>query len=220
MTLAPSAPEAAPTPAPRRSRSRSADTLPLRYQTPASWVDEAFSDPLALLNDHAHLEAKAASNALTMLTRWPGPVAAPLGWVSKLARIVREEAEHLKLAVGLLERRGGRYSKAHRNLYAADLHSHIRMGQGPLEVIDRMLASALIEARSCERFTLLAAGAPDDELRRFYGALLSSEAGHFKTFLSLARHVGDAKLVEASWDAWLDREAAIAAAQVSGPHIL
>ena len=38
--------------------------LPLRYTTPAEWADHVLASPLALLNDHAHLERKAATNAL------------------------------------------------------------------------------------------------------------------------------------------------------------
>ena len=45
--------------------------LPLRYRTPDAWARAALAHPLALLNDHAHLEKKAAGNALELLNRWP-----------------------------------------------------------------------------------------------------------------------------------------------------
>ena len=45
--------------------------LPLRYQTPIAWAQAALLRPLELLNDHAHLEKKAATNALELLNRWP-----------------------------------------------------------------------------------------------------------------------------------------------------
>jgi tRNA-(ms[2]io[6]A)-hydroxylase len=153
------------------------------------------------------------------LTRWPGQRAAPRGWVRSLSRIAREEAHHLRLVVQLLERRGGSFSKSHRNRYAADLRALIRSGEGPLELLDRLLVCALIEARSCERFTILAAHA-DDELKKLYGGLLSSEDQHFKTFVALARHVAKPAEVDQRWQWMLEAEADIAAAQPAGPHIL
>ena len=47
--------------------------LPLRYQTPPAWAAGVLARPLELLNDHAHLEKKAAANALELLNRWPEP---------------------------------------------------------------------------------------------------------------------------------------------------
>ena len=49
----------------------SSDVLPLRSTTSSAWARLALADPLALLDDHAHLERKAAANALALLTRWP-----------------------------------------------------------------------------------------------------------------------------------------------------
>ena len=194
--------------------------LPLLYHTPDDWAAIALADPLRLLEDHAHLEAKAANNALIMLTRWPGQKDPPRGWPSRLSRIAREEAEHLRLTVDLLERRGGVFTKHHRNRYAAELRQHVRVGQGPLELLDRLLSSALIEARSCERFGILARGAQDAELARFYGALLSSEAQHYRTFLALARLAWKPAEADRRWHELLEAEAAIAARQIMGPHIL
>lgn len=186
-------------------------TTPLRWQTPDSWADAALADPLALLDDHAHLEAKAASNALMLLSRWPGPNA-PAGWVSRLSRIAREEAEHLRLVVNLLERRGGSYSKSHVNRYASDLRRLTRTGEGPKEHVDRLLLSALIEARSCERFEILSRRARDPHLARLYGALLASENQHYRAFLTLARRVFP-RGVEDRWDELLAAEAEIIARQ-------
>ena len=45
---------------------------------------------------------------------------------------------------------------------------------------------ALIEARSCERFRLLAAATEDETLRTLWNELLASEARHYRTFVDLA----------------------------------
>ena len=46
-----------------------AGDLPLLSRTPDSWAGAVIKDVLALLNDHAYLERKAASNALELLNR-------------------------------------------------------------------------------------------------------------------------------------------------------
>jgi len=127
--------------------SRAAD-LPLRTKTPDAWAEQALRDPLALLNDHAHLEKKAAANALELLTRWPEPNP-PEYWVEKMSAIARDEVDHLATVTRLLARRGGRLAKSHRCGYASELRALVRRGRGPMELLDRLMVSALIEARSC-----------------------------------------------------------------------
>src|SRR5690349_19506807 len=96
--------------------------LPLRYQTPATWTQHALRWPLELLNDHAHLEKKAATNALELLNRWPEPNP-PENWVAAMTAVARDEVEHLAIVSRLLARRGGKLSKSHANPYASELHS-------------------------------------------------------------------------------------------------
>ena len=69
--------------------------------------------------------------------------------------------------------------------------------------------SALIEARSCERFRLLWKEISDKELSEFYYELMVSEAGHYKNFLSLAKEYMDAGKVMERWREILAAEAAI-----------
>src|SRR5947208_9675366 len=141
--------------------------LPLRYVTPASWAANVLTRPLELLNDHAHLEKKAATNALELLNRWPEPNP-PENWVAAMTAIARDEVEHLAIVSRLLARRGGRLTRQHSNPYASELHKLVRKGQGPAELVDRLMISALIEARSCERFKLLADACEDRELKKLY----------------------------------------------------
>src|SRR6476659_2697879 len=109
--------------------------LPLRYETPAAWAEQVLTEPLALLNDHAHLEKKAAGNALELLNRWPEPNP-PENWVAAMTAVARDEVEHLAVVTRLLARRGGRLTRQHGNPYAADLHKLVRRGTGPGELVD------------------------------------------------------------------------------------
>lgn len=168
---------------------------PLRHETPASWVALVLTRPKVFLNDHAHLERKAATNALELIGRWPFPLdaegresqAKADRWSRLLASIARDEVRHLAQVLRLLHARGGHFERSHANPYAAALRGVVRRGEGLRETLDRLLVSALIEARSGERFRLLAEHADDEELARFYASLVASEEGHYRAFLDLAR---------------------------------
>lgn len=193
--------------------------LPLLFRTPPAWAAVALRDPLALLNDHAHLEKKAAGNALDMLGRWPEPTP-PEYWVEKMTAVARDEVEHLAIVTRLLARRGGQLTKHHANEYANGLRRLVRLGEGPREILDRLMVSALIEARSCERFAILAEHCADAELARLYGGLWASENGHYRIFIELARRLPEvAGDVERRWDEFLVAEAALITAQEPGPRM-
>lgn len=190
--------------------------LPLLYHTPSAWAANVLREPLALLNDHAHLERKAASNALEMLSRWPDP-SPPENWVQAMTAVARDEVEHLALVCRILSRRGGELTRHHTNLYARTLHDHVRRGRTG-HLLDRLIISALIEARSCERFALLAGAADDGELAKLYKGLWASEAGHYRVFLALARDLPDTRdEVEARWREFLEIEADLIQKQPCGP---
>ena len=193
--------------------------LPLRYQTPAAWAVAALSRPLELLNDHAHLEKKAATNALELLNRWPEPNP-PENWVAAMTAVARDEVEHLATVSRLLARRGGKLTRQHGNPYASELHKLVRKGRGKEELIDRLMISALIEARSCERFKLLGDEVKDDaELRKLYRGLWASEHGHYRTFIQLAEQILPEKVVAKRWSEMLDAEARLIERQPPGPRM-
>lgn len=194
--------------------------IPLLSRTPAGWAELVLRDPVALLNDHAYLEKKAATNALELLNRWPDPVC-PQEWMLTLASIASDEASHLSAVLRILVERGGRLERTHRNDYANRLRLHVRKGQGREELVDRLLTSALIEVRSCERFDLLAqhCRVRDAALCRFYQRLGASELGHYLVFLQLASLAVRSAEVEVRWREMLEFEAAAIAAQPPGPRI-
>ena len=198
--------------------------LPLRHRTPPTWAAAVLADPLALLNDHAHLEKKAATNALELLNRWPEP-SPPENWVTAMTAVARDEVDHLAVVTRLLARRGGALTKSHANLYAADLHRLVRKGRGTEELVDRLMISSLIEARSCERFKLLgdhvglAAAGADAELSKLYRNLWASEHGHYLSFVQLAEQLQPAPQVAERWDQMLNAEADLIQQQPPGPRM-
>ena len=175
-------------------------------------------DPLALLNDHAHLEKKAATNALELLHRWPEPTP-PENWVQVMTAVARDEIDHLAIVSRLLSRRGGTLTKHHRNAYATGLRDLVRLGRGPEDLMDRLMVSALIEARSCERFEILSRVCDDPELAKLYRELWQSEHGHYVVFLNLAREIMADDAVDRRWSEMLDAEAELIRAQTPGPRM-
>lgn len=192
--------------------------LPLLYTTPDTWAPAVLEKPLELLNDHAHLEKKAAANALELLNRWPEPNP-PENWVAAMTAVARDEVEHLAVVCRLLTRRGGRLTKSHANPYASALHKLVRRGQGTHELVDRLMISSLIEARSCERFALLGHACEDPELKKLYKGLWASEHGHYRTFIQLAEQLEPADTVAKRWQQMLTDEADIIRTQPPGPRM-
>jgi tRNA 2-(methylsulfanyl)-N6-isopentenyladenosine37 hydroxylase len=193
-------------------------TLPLTVATPSEWAESAMRQPMALLNDHAHLEKKAAANALELLNRWPEPNP-PEEWVQQMTAVASDEVEHLRVVCRIIARRGAKLSRSHANPYASELHKLVRRGKGVEEVVDRLMISSLIEARSCERFYLLIDACADAELKKLYKGLWASEHGHYLTFIQLAEKILPAKVVAKRWKEMLDAEAKIIQSQPPGPRI-
>ena len=192
------------------------DSLPLHSRTPIEWGHSVLADPFSLLIDHAFLEKKAATNALELLTRWPNDWME--GWVEAMTGIARDEIAHFAQVVRILLNRGGRLDRFHKNPYANGLRQLVRKASRQ-ELLDRLLVAALIEVRSCERFSVLAAASGDAELGPFYRSLYASELGHYRIFLHLAGKFTPPAEVDARWQEMLAAEASILAAQEVGPRI-
>ena len=76
------------------------------------------------------------------------------------------------------------FSRLSASRYAGALRDMVRRDE-PGRLLDLLLVGALIEARSCERFAVLAPHLPA-ALGRFYAGLLASEARHFDNYMSFA----------------------------------
>jgi len=157
--------------------------------------------------DHAHCEKKAAANALSLLQMYPELPDLP----AQMARLAREESAHLARVLDLMAARGLTLTKDAGDPYAQGLQKLIRNPSAERKV-DRLLVAAVIEARSCERLSLLAEGLEDPALRRFYGELAQSEDGHQSLFYRLAVTAsGDEAVVRERLEALLAREAEVIA---------
>ena len=164
--------------------------LSLLTPSNAQWASAAVKALDRVLVDHAHCEMKAASNAISLSTRALKHPQVMRG----LCEIAEEELRHFRMVLDLLVARGLELGTPPPDLYAAQLL--LRANQTAIHrgadssLVDRLLVGAMIEARSCERFKLLAGELRrrhlEPELAIFYEELLASEARHHRTFLDLA----------------------------------
>lgn len=152
----------------------------LRAPTPRAWVDYAVEHWAELLLDHANCEKKAASTALSLMFAYPDD--RPLA--RALSRLAREELRHFEAVERLMHTLGVAYARQKPGRYAAGLRATLRT-RDPGRKLDLLLVGALIEARSAERFSLLAPRLPEP-LRELYSSLERSEARHFELYLELA----------------------------------
>ena len=188
--------------------------LGLQLTTDPRWAELVRQDLPALLTDHAWCEQKAASNAISMIVRYPeeGEL------VTELLRIAREELEHFEQVVGHIHQRGWQLGPERKDHYVNELLAFLRKdGSRTDRLVDRLLLSAMIEARSCERFKLLAEQCSDPELRAFYRDLMVSEAGHYTTFIGFARRFASRAVVDARWQEFLAYEAGVVARYGKAP---
>ncbi|WNG14753.1 tRNA-(ms[2]io[6]A)-hydroxylase [Cystobacter fuscus] len=153
----------------------------LREPSDPRWLPLALERFDEVLVDHAHCEKKAAANALSMIQVYPDLPGLP----AQMARLAREESAHLARVLELMAARGLTLNRDAGDPYAQGLQKAVRTSHEGRKV-DRLLVAAVIEARSCERLSLLAEGLEEESLRRFYAELAQSEDGHQSLFYRLA----------------------------------
>ena len=176
--------------------------LPLLSWTPVSWAELAAANLPVFLSDHAVCEQQAALSALALVGWYPGDAEL----VETMSALAAEEIQHMRRVLHLLHRRGWRPANRRTNPWAKGLRDAIETGREPLQKVDRLLVGALIEARSCERFTLLHEATADAEVRSLLAELGPAEMRHWRLFHRLAARELDAVALETRFRRWLRLE--------------
>lgn len=184
--------------------------LKLQLPTDPRWVNIVEKNIGEILTDHAWCEQKAATNAITLITinsHFPD-------LVTDMLRIAQEEIQHFEMVHELIKQRGLVLGRERKDDYVNELAQYMkRSSDGSREsgLVERLLFSAMIEARSCERFKVLSENINDEELALFYRELMESEAGHYTTFINYARKYAGTIDVKKRWEEWLAFEAKVIA---------
>lgn len=181
--------------------------LKLQLPTDPQWVKNVVESNIEeILTDHAFCEQKAASNAITLIVQNPNLS----DLVQEMALLVQEEMDHFKRVHDLIIARGFVLGRERKDNYVNELMQFmIKGGSRQDQLIDRLLFSAMIEARSCERFKVMSEHIGDEELSNFYYELMVSEAGHYTMFINLARKYAGKIDVEKRWKEFLEYEAKV-----------
>jgi tRNA-(ms[2]io[6]A)-hydroxylase len=114
--------------------------------------------------------------------------------IDKMVLLIKEELHHFYQVLEIMEEYGIDYESISSSRYARGMLKHIRTYE-PQALIDKLICGAYIEARSCERFAVLAPYV-DKTLSEFYSSLLRSEARHYQDYLSLAQCIANEDIIE------------------------
>ena len=180
--------------------------LGLQLPTDPRWINLAEKSLADILSDHAFCELKAATTCISLIQLYP----TKQKMVEELAPIVTEEWGHFRQVLQEMHKRGLPLGKQRKDEYVNKLLAFEQKGgQEEGRFLDKMLISALIEARSCERFKRLSEGMDDPYFRNFYRKFMESEAGHYTLFIELATYYLPKEKVRARWKEWLDYESIV-----------
>jgi tRNA-(ms[2]io[6]A)-hydroxylase len=181
--------------------------LKLKLPTDPLWVKNVVASNIEeILIDHAFCEQKAATNAITIIVQNPNLS----DLVNEMAMLAQEEMEHFKRVHDIIVARGYVLGKERRDHYVNELFQFlVKGGSREQQLVDRLLFSAMIEARSCERFKVMSEHINDEELAAFYHELMISEAGHYTMFLRMAKKYAGSIDVDKRWQDFLHYEAGV-----------
>jgi tRNA 2-(methylsulfanyl)-N6-isopentenyladenosine37 hydroxylase len=180
--------------------------LPLLHPTPRSWAELAAASLPEFLADHAVCEQQVAMYALSLAGYYPDDTEL----VERAAALAAEEVQHFRRVVAILKKRGWPLGGRRKNPWAQSLRARIVSGREPWTKVDRLLFGAIIEARSCERFTRLLEVVEDREVARLLADLGPAERRHWELFYQLAGRETDAEALAARFRQWLEFEAGLA----------
>ena len=186
------------------------DKLPLRVLTPPGWIQAVLADFESFLQDHANCERKASALAMSFVAKYPDRTALTEPMIS----LAKEEWTHFHEVYKLLHSRGSGLTLDEKDPYVSAMLSQVRHGRDE-HFLDRLLISAVIEARGCERFAIVATADLDEDLKGFYRRLAREEAGHYTVFVRIARHYFSEAEASERLNQLLDWEAK---AMLSVPH--
>jgi tRNA 2-(methylsulfanyl)-N6-isopentenyladenosine37 hydroxylase len=180
--------------------------LGLKMTTDPKWANIAENNIEEILSDHAFCEQKAASNAIWLIVNYPEYS----DLVTQMLAIAQEELQHFGQVHEIILNKGLVLGRERKDNYVNELVQFMRRGyQRNVVLVDRLLFSAIIEARSCERFKVLHKNIKDQQLSKFYYDLMVSEANHYTVFIALARKYANGINVDERWQQWLEFEATV-----------
>ncbi|MBZ0113253.1 MAG: hypothetical protein K8J08_12375 [Thermoanaerobaculia bacterium] len=195
--------------------------LPLSRPTDPTWGELAAANLPIFLADHAICEQQAALFGLSLVGHYPEDHEL----VVHMSALAAEEVAHLRRVTTLLHKRGLSLLGRRANPWVQGLRKHLDNSSNANLKVDRLCLGALIEARSCERFTCLlrVVQSTDPEVALLLQDLGPAEKRHWRLFIELARREAAQRSddfdFDSRWQGWLKLEDELAAQGGKSPTV-
>jgi tRNA 2-(methylsulfanyl)-N6-isopentenyladenosine37 hydroxylase len=178
--------------------------LQLQTRTPRAWLDVVFADFDAFLVDHALCERKASALGMSLVAKYPDRALI----LEPLIAFAREELEHFHIMFRVLAERRLLLPADSKDFYVNGLRKLMRSESSAL-FLDRLLVSAVVEARGCERLSMVTEALEPGPLKQTYLELTRAEARHHALFFRLAEQYFPPEEVKTRGRALFEAEAAL-----------
>jgi tRNA-(ms[2]io[6]A)-hydroxylase len=157
--------------------------IDLKVPSSQAWLETVMADFDSFLQDHADCERKASAMATSLIAKYPDRQRI----IPPMIETAIEELEHFQQVFALMQRRGVTLqTEMKEDPYIKQLMPLTHGGTPESRFMSRLLLGSVVECRGCERFKMVSEAQQDDDLKRFYKALWTSEAKHGNVFVELA----------------------------------
>ncbi len=179
--------------------------LEIAVASKPEWLEAVLADFPSFLQDHADCERKASAMAMSFVAKYPDRVAI----IPELIETAVEELEHFQMVYKIMEEKGVTLpASMGEDKYVKKLIKQCHSGRNE-RFMDRLLIASVLETRGAERFKMVADALEDEELKKFYKMLWTSEAKHGHIFVHMAMNYFDRKTVYDRLHWWVEREAEV-----------
>lgn len=167
-------------------------SIELKVPSSDAWLAAVMADFGSFLQDHADCERKASAMATSLIAKYPDRVKI----IPDMIETAIEELEHFQQVFEIMQQKGVPLNKEMKeDPYIKQLTPLTHGGTAESRFLSRMLLGSIVECRGCERFRLVSEALSDEELKKFYKMLWTSEAKHGNIFVELALQYFDEKTV-------------------------
>lgn len=181
-------------------------SIELACASSQEWIDTVMADFDSFLIDHADCERKASAMAMSMVARYPDRSEI----ISDLIEIGIEELEHFRDVFAIMQERGVNLpTSMNKDPYIQELMPLTHGGTPETRFMNNLLLGSVVECRGCERFRMVSEALEDEQLKRFYKVLWTSEAKHGNVYVEMALNYFDKTVVYKRLDEIMQFEAGV-----------
>ena len=179
--------------------------LDIAIPSKKEWLEAVMNDFNSFLQDHADCERKASAMAMSFVAKYPDRVEI----IPELIETGIEELEHFQQVYTIMQRRGIPLQHSiGEDLYVKNLIKQCHSGRIE-RFLDRLLIASVLETRGAERFKMVADAQEDEEMKRFYKMLWTSEAKHGHIFVKMALNYFPEDQVYERLEWWIGKESEV-----------